>query len=110
KNKAAINKFDYQVFINRQELVEGTIDQQIEVAAGDSSLVPLSLSFNIYKFLANESIRKDIQSFIQASEKDEHVNTLLTIKIKPSILIGDQLVKYPGFINIEKTLNSKLFL
>lgn len=109
-NRAAINQFDYQVFINQQELVEGTMNEQIEVPAGDKVLVPLEFSFNIYRFLANDSIRKDIQDFIRASGNGEAKDAQLTIKIKPGILIGNQLVKYPSFISIEKTLNNKLLL
>lgn len=108
KKTAGINQFDYQIFINKQELTTGTIDQKVEVLAGQSTLVPLNFSFNIYKFLSNETIRNDIQDFIKAYGKDEKVNTLLTIKIKPSILIGNKLIKYPSFINIEKNLDSKL--
>src|SRR5690606_31836005 len=41
KNKAAINQFDYKLLINQHEVVEGTIDQKISIAAEQSSLVPL---------------------------------------------------------------------
>jgi LEA14-like dessication related protein len=107
---AAINEFDYQLFINQQELVEGKMDQQIEIPAGENTLVPLEFSFNIYKFLSNDSIRNDIQEFIRASENSELKDAQLTIKIRPSVLIGNTLIKYPNFITIEKTLNNKFLL
>ncbi len=109
-DKAAINEFDYQLFINQQQLVEGTMDQKIEIPAGENILVPLEFSFNIYEFLANDSIRMGIQDFIRSSGNGEVKDAQLTIKIKPSILVGNQLVKYPSFITIEKTLNNKFLL
>lgn len=110
KEKAAINQFDYQLFINQQELVEGTMNEQIEIPPHENISVPLEFSFNIYKFLANDAIRKDIQDFIQASGNGEVKHAQLTIKIRPSILIGGQLVKYPSFITIEKALDNKFLL
>lgn len=107
-NKAAISQFDYQLFINQQELVEGEMNEKIEILPGKSVLVPLEFSFNIYEFLASNAI--DIQDFIQASENGEVKEVQLIIKIKPGILIGNQLVKYPSFITIEKTLNNEALL
>lgn len=110
ENKAAINQFDYILLINQQQLVEGTIYDKIEVLPDQDVFVPLEFSFNIYEFLANEAIRKDIQEFIKASRSSETKTAHLTIKIKPGILIGKQLIKYPSFISIEKTLNNNVFL
>lgn len=107
-NKAGINQFDYKLLINQHEVVEGTIDRQISIPANESSLVPLEFSFDIYKFLADDSIRNNIQNFIQKSENQESKDTHLTIRVKPGILVGNQLIKYPGFIDFEKTINSKL--
>jgi hypothetical protein len=109
-NTAAINELDYKLLIDQHEVVDGTINQEISVAANESTLVPLEFTFDIYKFLANDSIRHNIQNFIQKSESQEPRVIHLTIRIKPGILIGNQLIKYPGFIDIEKTLNSELIL
>jgi hypothetical protein len=108
ENKAAINQFDYKLLINQHEVVEGTIDQKISIAAKENSLIPLEFSFDIYKFLADDSLRNEIQSFLLASEDQERKEFQLTIRVKPGILIGDQLIKYPGFIDLEKTLNAEL--
>jgi hypothetical protein len=108
-NKAAINQFDYKLLINQQEVVEGTIDQQISIPANETNLVPLEFSFDIYKFLADDSIRNNIQSFIMTSKNQKRKEAQLTIRIKPSVLIGNQLIKYPGFIDVEKTFNNELF-
>jgi LEA14-like dessication related protein len=109
-NTAAINELDYKLLINQHEVVDGTINQEISVAAHETTLVPLEFTFDIYKFIANDSIRRNIQNFIQKSESQEPRVVYLTIRVKPGILIGGQLIKYPGFIDIEKTLDSELIL
>lgn len=110
ENKAAINQFDYKLFINQQQLVEGTMNDKIEILPDQDVLVPLEFSFNIYEFLANDAIRRDIQDFLKTSRSGEAKAAQLTIKIKPGILIGNKLIKYPSFINIEKTLQNDVFL
>jgi hypothetical protein len=33
---------------------------------------------------------------------------LVTIKIRPSFMVGNKSIKYPGYINIDKELSSKI--
>jgi hypothetical protein len=110
ENNAAINQFDYQILINQFEIVEGIIDQPISISAYETDLVPIEFSFDIYKFLSDDSIKNEIQKFIKLSNSQKIKDVQLTVRIKPSLLIGNQLVKYPGFIDIEKTLNSELLI
>lgn len=109
-DKAAINQFDYVISINDYQLIEGTMDQAVEIPAGEQRSVPLDFTINIYDFLANESIRNDIQDFIRSSKNKETQEAQLIIKIKPSLLIGNKLVKYPSFINIKKELSNEFLL
>jgi hypothetical protein len=34
--------------------------------------------------------------------------SLVTLKIRPSFMVGKKSIKYPGYINIEKELSSKM--
>lgn len=110
QDQAAINQFDYKILINNYQLIEGTMDQSVQIPAGDSTTVPLDFSFNIYEFLADESIRDDIQAFLKSSKNNEAQEAQLTIQIRPSILIANKLVKYPSFINIKKELTNEFLL
>ena len=44
---AAINNFDYIILINKQELVNGTVDQRVSIEPGQTTTVPLLLNSNI---------------------------------------------------------------
>lgn len=105
-NEAAINEFDYKFLINNYEVVDGSINEKISIHPNDVSLIPFEISFNIYQFLADESVRNEIQNYIRKVRSGEADNILLTIRVKPSILVGNQLIKYPGYVDIERVLNA----
>ena len=107
---AAINNFEYIILINKQEVVNGTVDQRVSIPAGQTSVVPLLLNTNIYKFLSNGKILDDVTQFLTSASNGTEAKGLVTIKIKPSIMVGGSLVKYPGYITIDKEISSKILL
>ncbi|WP_118195307.1 NDR1/HIN1-like protein [Albibacterium indicum] len=107
-NAASINYFDYEILVNNHSFTEGTIDQEIHIQPKEEQQVELAFNANIYEFLKNDSIRNDIQNFILASSRGVEQKASVTLKIKPAIVIKDKLFKYPGFISINRELNSNL--
>jgi hypothetical protein len=107
---AAINNFDYIILINKQEIANGTVDQRVNVEAGQTTRVPVQLHANIYQFIANGKILDDISSFLGSAANGSEKKGMLTLKIRPSIMVGGNLVKYPGFITIDKEVSSKILL
>ena len=107
-NAASINYFDYEILVNNHSFTEGTIDQEIHIQPKAEQQVELAFNANIYEFLKNDSIRNDIQNFILASSRGVEQKASVTLKIKPAIVIKDKLFKYPGFISINRELNSNL--
>jgi len=103
---AAINQFDYKVLINNQELVDGFVNQQVSIPSGQSVVVPVALNVNVYQFISNQKVMSEISDFLRGGDK----KGLVTLKIKPSIMIGGTVVKYPGYITIDKEFSSKILL
>jgi len=103
---AAINQFDYKVLINNQELVDGFVNQQVSIPSGQSIVVPVALNVNVYQFISNQKVMSEISDFLKGGDK----KGLVTLKIKPSIMIGGTVVKYPGYITIDKEFSSKILL
>jgi len=103
---AAINQFDYKVLINNQELVDGFVNQQVSIPSGQSIVVPVALNVNVYQFISNQKVMSEISDFLRGGDK----KGLVTLKIKPSIMIGGTVVKYPGYITIDKEFSSKILL
>lgn len=106
---AAINRFEYQVLVKGQQLANGLVNQKVSIAAGDSIIVPVSVNANIYQILSNGNTMQEIIDFMKGgNDAATERKGILTLKIRPSIAIGDNLVNYPGFITIEKEVSSKI--
>ncbi len=109
-NLAAINNFDYIILINKQEIANGVVDQVVQIEPGQKIQVPVQLNANIYQFISNSKTLEDISKFLSGASKGVTEVGLVTIKIKPSIRVGNELVKYPGFITIDKEVSNKILL
>lgn len=107
---AAINNFDYIVLINKQEIFNGSVDQSVSIGAGQTTQVPVQVNANIYQFLTDNKMLDDITAFISGATNGSEKKGLVTLKIRPSIKVGGGLVKYPGYITIDKEVSSKILL
>ncbi|MBB6274908.1 hypothetical protein HDF26_005394 [Pedobacter cryoconitis] len=108
---AAINQFEYKILINKQELANGFVNQQVSIPAGQSVVVPVDLNVNVYQFISNEKVMSEISDFLRGGANGgAERKGLVTLKIRPSIMVGGVLVKYPGFISIDKEVSSKILL
>jgi hypothetical protein len=105
--RAAINQFEYLILIKGREIANGFVNQKVSVDAGSSTTVPIALKANIYTLLADDKTRNEILDFLN-TEKEQ--KGLVTLKIKPSIAIGSKLIKYPGYISIDKELSNQILL
>lgn len=109
-NLAAINEFEYKVLINKQELATGFVNQLVSVEPGTTVVVPVDVNANVYQFISNAKVMSEITEFLRAGGSGSEKKGLVTLKIRPSIKVGNTLVKYPGFISIDKEVSSKILL
>lgn len=108
-NAAAINQFEYIVLIKGQELANGFVNQKVIVKPGETINVPVRVNSNIYAFLSNRKTINEIIDFVTGGESGStEKKGVVTIKIKPTIEVGNKLVKYPGYITIDKEVSSKI--
>jgi len=109
-DQASINEFEYKVSINNQEIATGFVNQLVSIAAGQSTTVPITVNANVYQFVNNQKVMDDVARFFKAASGGAEQKGMVTIKIKPSFMVGNTLVKYPGFITIDKEVSSKILL
>lgn len=109
---AAINQFEYKVLIKDHELASGLIDRTVRVQPnGGLTTVPIHINSNIYTLFADSKTQKDVADFFNGLGDDNNdTKSILTIKIKPTIGIGNKQIKYPGYITIDKEITKKIFL
>ncbi len=108
-NEAAINQFEYLVLIKNREIANGFVNQKVSVAPGGSVTVPVRVNSNIYSFISNGKTMEEILDFVRGGESGAAERKgVVTIRIKPTIEVGGKLVKYPGYITIDKEVSSKI--
>lgn len=103
--EAAINEFDYKILINNTDLAEGTVSQSAVIGQGKTAIVPVKIRTNVYNLLTNQDILNDVT---KAAKKTDESLGLLTIKIRPTFMIGNTPIKYPTYISISKEISKKL--
>ena len=104
---AAINDFEYKVLINNQELATGLVNQVVDVQPGGTTVIPVNINLNAYRFISNKQVMQEVAAFLQSGTDSVERKGQLTLRIKPSIKVAGALVKYPGFFTIDKEISSK---
>lgn len=99
----SINEFKYLIEMDGKPLFEGSVNENINLAQGQSMVVPLSFRANLFgvaKDRGIESVLSDI--FTRKSD------AFLALKIKPSIKIGGKNYFYPGYITVDKNFGKSI--
>ncbi|WP_207426327.1 LEA type 2 family protein [Pedobacter sp. SYSU D00535] len=107
---AALNEFEYKVLLKNRELANGFVNQKISVGPNSRTVVPIHINSNIYHLLSDEKVQDAIADFIAADPEKRERKSSLTIKIRPTLGIGNKKIKYPGYITIDKEISSKILL
>lgn len=110
KQQAGINQFEYKVFLSENEVFTGFWDQRIDVQPnGGTTRVPMQLSTNAYRLLTDAKARDAFVNMVEnLSGKAGSQPSKLTIKLRPTLGIGNSQINYPGYITIEKEVTAKM--
>ncbi|MBC8155227.1 MAG: hypothetical protein H7Z72_20245 [Bacteroidetes bacterium] len=109
---AAINQLEYRVLLAGQELATGFLNQRIAVSSGGGKIrVPIRINTNAYKLVTDPKTRDAFTEFVQNLSGNASAKpSKLTIKIKPTLGVGDKAINYPGYITIDKEVTNKILL
>ena len=92
-----INEFKYLIEMGGKPLFEGSVNENINLAQGQSMVVPLSFRANLFGVAKDQGIEKVLSDLFTRKS-----DAFLALKIKPSIKIGDRNYFYPGSITVDK--------
>ena len=102
--KSAFNSFKYVIEIQNSPLFEGTVDQNVNLQKGESTIVPMTFKANIFNKAKENGFEKFFDELL--NKKSEG---FMVLKIKPSIRIAGQNIYYPSYITVDKNFGSKIF-
>jgi len=104
--KASLNSLDWILIIDDIEMLNGTVNQKFEVApSGGITTVPVKMEMDLKQILKGKSGEALLNfgfNLVGAGNKP----TRITLKAKPSIMIGGRTIQYPGYINIRNEFTS----
>lgn len=92
-----INEFKYIIEMAGKPLFEGAVNENINLSTGQSMVVPLTFSANIFGVAKEQGFDKVLNDIFTRQS-----NGFLALKIKPSIKIGGKNYFYPGYITVDK--------
>ncbi|AQG82426.1 hypothetical protein [Spirosoma montaniterrae] len=109
---AGINQLEYRILLAGQELFNGFLNQRIEVQPGGGrTRVPVRLNTNAYQLISDPKTRDAFTRLVQnLSGSDNAQPSRLTIKIKPTLDLGNKQINYPGYITIDQDVTNKILL
>lgn len=107
---AGINQFEYLVLFQKKEIAKGFVNQKVLVEPGKEMVVPVAINANIYDLLSDEAALNEILNLFNNNDSKNKATGLVTVKIKPTIALGNKLINYPGYITIDKEISREIFL
>jgi hypothetical protein len=103
---AAVNSIQWIAFIDDVQVAEGMVSDRVEVApGGGTSMIPIRMKADLFNYLEGDNPRTMVNFALNLVDAGNQP-TRLSMKIKPSVLIGTQTVVYPGYFTISKEFSS----
>lgn len=98
---AGLSRLDWILLIDDIEMVSGTNEETITIPANGSSVFPLRMDVDLKKALNGKSGQALLNFGLNLAGSNGEP-TRIKLKAKPSIMIGNRLVAYPGYITITR--------
>lgn len=98
---AALNKLEYIAYIDDVQIASGTLNQRIEIPAnGGVKTIPLRLHTDLIEILKKDSRQALINFGLNLADAGNRP-TRVSLKVKPTILVGTMEIVYPGYFTLK---------
>lgn len=99
---ASMNNLEWIMLIDDREIVDGVVNDKIEIAPnGGVSTLPIRISTDLRKVLSGIPAEDAVNMGLGLSGSGNKP-TRITLKVKPSILVGQTVLRYPGYIKVNQ--------
>ena len=103
---AALNYIEWIAFIDDVQVSTGRIDQRVEIPGnGGTALVPVRIETDLFQYLQGDNPKTMLNFALNLVDAGGQP-TRLSMKIKPSVYVGNTLVPYPDYFTISKSFSS----
>lgn len=97
--KASLSGFDYILWIDDVQMLDGSMEQQFDIQPGASVNMPMRFSIDLWKVLRSESRDKILNFGFGLATKNADVSRV-KLSLKPYLRVGDTVTKFPSYITI----------
>ncbi len=102
---AAMNRLDWILLIDKQEMVSGVLGDRVQIAPNSMATFPVAISLDLMEVLSGKSAEALLN--LAFSLAGTGSTSKITLKAKPTIVIGSSQLQYPGYINITQEFGGK---
>lgn len=103
---AALNTLQWIAYVDDMQVAQGTFTDRVEIPpSGGLVLVPVIIHTDLIDFLETGSPQTMLNfalSLVNARDRSSQVS----LKIKPSVLVGSKTLEYPGYFTLSKEFSS----
>jgi len=96
---AAMNRLAWILLVDGQEMTRGELGQRVEIAPGGASPLPIQIGLDLRQALSGQSKEAMINLAFNVAGEGTHP-TRITLKAKPSIMVGGQSIDFPDYITV----------
>ncbi len=106
---AAINRMEWILLIDDIEVATGVVPQRIEIAPnGGTATIPVTFSTDLLMLREGRSVDALINLALNLSGGYGSPSRI-TVKVKPSIVVGNTTLHYPGFLTLSREFSGGMF-
>ncbi len=99
---AAVNSIEWLAYIDDVEIARGAVHKRVEVApTGGRSMIPVIIDADLFEYLEGDNPKAMLNFALNQVNAGDQPSRL-SMKIKPSVLIGGQEIDYPGYFTITR--------
>ncbi|MCP4551411.1 MAG: hypothetical protein GY834_05085 [Bacteroidetes bacterium] len=105
QEQGSMNRLVWQLFIDDTKITEGVLNKQIKIPPNETRELPLLLSVDLKEIFTNDSgssLLNMVLNMVGAGDRP----TNLVLRAKPTIIIANREITYPGFITIKNEFNA----
>ncbi len=107
EEKASMNSFLWDVFIDDVKITSGKVTKNVEVFPdGGIAVMPIEVGVDLFEILNGESAEA-VMNFAMNLSGSGGVPSRVKLRAKPSVYIALTKVNYPGFFTIEQEFVSE---
>ncbi len=105
--KAALNKLDWIAFIDDTQIATGTTTQRVEIAPNNGTgTFPIQINTDLAKLLSGQAAKNIVNFGLNLVDAGNRP-TRISLKAKPTIMVGNYALQYPGYITIKKDFGAQ---